>query len=227
MLKILNFRSLFAGMTLLFGGTLGVALVAAPAGGFSFTQSGNITSIQESSPGIPPGATQSFQSSVLLNGSFDGSDLNDDGILACLSQIGTSGCEITSFSAQVQVSLSITTSPVPNIGYPGGTRVVDINYQHPPSMTLGRPLGLTYTLGDPNSLAFANGDAVGINGYIETRNNMGSFKFGQFSGSLNSPLIVSGDSTPIPEPTTLSGLALAGVAGAWWKRRSLRQTNAS
>jgi hypothetical protein len=218
-----NFR-FCTSMMLLLTGSLGAVVVAAPAGAFSFGQSGYSANFLTSSPSAPPGSITSLQGSASLSGSFEGSDLDGDGKLICLSSIGAGGCEITSFSSQIIGNITITQSPVPSIGYPGNTQFLSFNSNQffpPPD------LRLSYTIGDSNSLVFEKGFNSGQNFFISAGNNTGRYVFGQFSGSVsNSPLLVSGDSTPIPEPSTISGLLLAGGVGAWLKRISLRRLTA-
>jgi hypothetical protein len=208
-------------MTLLLVGSLGVVVVAAPVEAFSFTQSGY--------PTFPPIVTPSpaNYTSGTLTGSFGGSDLNGDGKITCFNS--STSCELTGFDVRLDAALRPVGTP---LSLPISWYDRDFRDPFDPNK-----ISLSYTLADPSSLNFSFLNP-GVSS-VSAGGNSGSFQSNLMlapssvpnrpinTSVSNSPLIVSGDSTPIPEPTTLSGLVLAGVAGAWWKRRSLRQINAS
>jgi hypothetical protein len=217
-------------MMLLLTGSLGAVVGAAPAGAFTFSQSGySISGGGADFRGGPSFRIRESETSR-LGGGFEGSDLNGDGKLTCTSSNGN--CEITYFSPGVSyLKIYDNLGPTVEGGFGGPYYYSPANDS--PSTPFTQSLNLAYTLGDPSSLSFQfrffdkgnfssfNGSAVGNSGSFTTSGIPSSA-----TGSSTSPLIVSGDPTPAPEPSTIAGLLLAGGVGTWLKRRSLRRLTA-
>jgi hypothetical protein len=228
--RVLNFRSVLGGMTLLLASCLGTVVAEKPAqAAFSFVQENYQV------PGLSYGyrdVSAGFDPSIgYMDGRFEGSDLNGDGTITCLRG---GSCEVTSlrtffaFTAQgTEVRRNTTTNrygePIPTTFSSGlgGTF-------SPGSMTNSNTFDLSYTLTDPLSLRI-NADSFGNMRALAISSGSSSVS-GYLPGLLsywitttaNSPVIVSGDSTAAPEPSTIAGFLLAGGFGAWLKRRTPR-----
>jgi hypothetical protein len=213
--KSLGYRYAFPCMSLFFAGSLATIATASPAQAFSFSQGGYSGSVFLRYPLSPPGTPDSITfSNGTLNGSFDGSDQNNDGQITCRV---SSGCEVTSLSFILTAD---------------GFGDLDKVASNPPNPTLS----FSYTLGNPTSLNFGYSFQPGFLSSVSTGGSGGSFNLvGLYrdtpltfsSGSSSSPLLVSRDPAAVPEPSGVVGLLLAGGAGAWLKRRRQNQVKAS